>query len=77
MYTSGGSRGSMYKKLKYLRMKNQYTTKAMAEKLGISKPFYSQLENQNRRLSYEMAIRISQIFKLKPDDIFYDDMKKQ
>lgn len=63
----------MYKKLKYLRIKNQYTTKVMAEKLGISKPFYSQLENQNRRLSYEMAIKISQIFKLKPDDIFYDD----
>ncbi len=65
----------MYKKLKYLRIKNQYTTKVMAEKLGISKPFYSQLENQNRRLSYEMAIKISQIFKLKPDDIFYDDHK--
>lgn len=67
----------MYKKLKQLRIKNKYTTKMMAEKLDISKPFYSQIENQNRRLSYEMAIKISKIFGLKPDDIFYSDMKSQ
>lgn len=66
----------MYKKLKELRIKNKYTTKMMSEKLGISKPFYSQIENQNRRLSYEMAIKIANIFKMKPDDIFYNDMKK-
>lgn len=66
----------MYKFLRNLRIKNQYTTKMMAEKLGISKPFYSQLENQNRRLSYEMAVKISNVFGLKPDDIFYKDMKK-
>ena len=66
----------MYKKLKQLRIKNKYTTKMMAEKLGISKPFYSQIENQNRRLSYEMAIKISKIFRLKPDDIFYNDVHK-
>lgn len=66
----------MYKKLKELRIKNQYTTKVMSEKLGISKPFYSQIENQNRRLSYEMAIKISKLFGLKPDDIFYDDIDK-
>lgn len=66
----------MYKKLKQIRVQNKYTTKVMAEKLGISKPFYSQIENQNRRLTYEMAIKISNIFNLKPDDIFYYDMKK-
>lgn len=67
----------MYKKLKQLRIKNKYTTKMMAEKLEISKPFYSQIENQNRRLSYQMAIKISKIFGLKPDDIFYNDMKSE
>ena len=60
----------MYKKLRELRLKNNLTIKMMAEKLDISKPFYSQIENQNRRLSYEMAIKISSIFGLKPDDIF-------
>lgn len=67
----------MYKRLKQLRIKNKYTTKMMAEKLEISKPFYSQIENQNRRLSYQMAIKISKIFGLKPDDIFYNDMKSE
>jgi len=66
----------MCNKLKKLRKMNRYTTKEMSEKLGISKPFYSQLENKKRRLSYEMAIKISSIFGLKPDDVFYNDMKK-
>lgn len=65
----------MNRKLKELRIKHKYTAKAMSEKLGISKPFYSQIENQKRRLSYEMAIKISNVFGLKPDDIFYEDMK--
>lgn len=66
----------MYNTLKQLRKKNKYTSKMMADKLEISKPFYSQLENGKRRLSYEMAIKISNVFNVKPDDIFYNDMKK-
>ena len=65
----------MYKKLKELRVKNNLTTKVMAEKLDISKPFYSQIENQKRRLSYDMAVKIASIFSLYPDEIFYEDMK--
>ena len=34
----------------------------MAERLGISKPFYCQIENGSRRLSYDMAVRIAEIF---------------
>ena len=45
----------------------------MAEKLEISKPFYCQIENGKRRLTYDMAVRIAQIFKKKPDAIFYED----
>ena len=63
----------MYKKLKELRQKNRYTTQIMADKLGISKAFYCQIENGVRRLSYDMAVRISKIFNLKPDTIFYKD----
>lgn len=59
--------------LKELRCHKKYTTKQMSERLGISKPFYCQLENRTRRLSYAMAIKISAIFDLKPDDVFYDD----
>lgn len=67
----------MNKKLKELRLKKKYTTKQMSEKLGISKPFYCQLENNKRRLSYEMAIKISAIFKLHPDSVFYEDFKNR
>lgn len=67
----------MFKKLRELRLQNGYTTKDMANKLYISKPFYSQLENQNRRLSYDMAAKISQIFNMKPDEVFYQDYKNK
>lgn len=65
----------MYQKLRELRVKKQYTTQDMANKLNISKPFYSQLENQMRRLSYDMSINIAEIFNKKPDQIFYEDHK--
>ena len=65
----------MYQKLKEMRKKKKYTSQDMAEKLGISKPFYSQLENQMRRLSYDMAIQIADIFGKKPDQIFLEDHK--
>lgn len=45
----------------------------MAEQLGISKPFYCQIENQSRRLSYDMAVRISAVFHKKPDQLFFED----
>lgn len=63
----------MHKKLKELRLKNHYTSKIMADKLKISKPFYSQLENDKRKLTYDMAIKIAKIFNTKPDKIFYED----
>lgn len=64
-----------FKTLKQLRKKNNLTSKDMATRLGISKAFYSQIENRTRRLSYDMAIKISKIFNSKPDDIFYEDSK--
>lgn len=63
----------MSNRLKELRQKKKYTAKQMSERLGISKPYYCQLENRTRRLSYEMAIKIAAIFKLKPDAVFYRD----
>lgn len=65
----------MYQTLKDLRKKKKLTMQDMADQLGISKPFYSQLENQSRKLSYDMAVRIAQIFRKKPDQIFLEDYK--
>jgi putative transcriptional regulator len=45
----------------------------MAKMLGISKPYYWQIENKKRRLYYSLAKKIASIFKLKPDDIFYEE----
>lgn len=63
-------------KLKKIRIKKGLTCGDMALKLGISKPFYWQIENDKRNLSYRMAVKIASIFKMKPDDIFYSDFKK-
>ena len=63
----------MYKKLKEMRYKKGLTAKEVAEKVGISKAFYCQLENRKRRLSYDAAIKIAGVFNVKPDYIFYNE----
>lgn len=67
----------MHKKLKELRLKKHYTTEYMANKIGISKPFYCQIENERRGLSYENAVKIASVFNKKPDQIFYEDYIKE
>lgn len=58
-------------KLKEIRKKHNYTIYDMAKKLDITPSFYSQIENKKRRLFYDTAIKIAQIFNMKPDEIFY------
>ena len=67
----------MFWKLRELRIKKRYTTRDMSEMLNISKPFYCQIENQKRRLSYDMAVKIASIFNVRPDTIFYKDFISQ
>ena len=67
----------MFTKLKEKRLQKRYTNKMMAEKLGISKTFYYQIENGSRKLTYDMAIKIADIFKVKPDTLFYDNYVMQ
>ena len=59
--------------LKELREQQGLSYEDMAKKLGISKAFYWQIEHKNRRLYYDMAKKIAEIFNLKPDDIFFED----
>lgn len=59
-------------KLRELRLQNNLTYLDMANQIGICKAYYWQLEHGNRRLYYEMALKIAKIFNLKPDDLFYD-----
>jgi putative transcriptional regulator len=48
----------------------------MAKLLKISKTYYWQLENNKRRISYDRAVKIAAIFDLKPDEIFYAEVRK-
>lgn len=63
--------------LKKIREKKGFTYAKMAKLLNISSVYYWQIENDKRKLSYLMAVKISNIFKLKPDDIFYKDFKSK
>ena len=58
-------------KLKKIRQKKNISIYEMAEYLEITPAYYSQLENKRRRLFYDSAVKISAIFCLKPDDLFY------
>lgn len=64
-------------KLKELRKKEGYTLQQMGDMLNISKIYYWQLENNKRRLYYEMAVKIAKIFNKKPDTIFYEELSKK
>lgn len=60
-------------KLKELREKKGLSCEEIAKILNISKSYYWQIENKNRRLYYDLAKKIAAIFNLKPDDIFFDN----
>lgn len=58
-------------KLKEIRKKKGFTQKQIAEKLNITVSFYSQIENMKKRLYYDTAIKIADIFNMRPDQLFY------
>jgi len=63
-------------KLIELRKQKGYSMKDMAEMLDICTSYYCQLELGHRNLYYKLAIKIADIFKLKPDEMFYEDITK-
>ena len=63
----------MYLQLKELRKENNLSIYDMANKLNISAVQYYFIENQKRILYYDMAIKISRIFNMRPDQIFYTE----
>ncbi len=63
-------------KLKEVRKEKGISIYEMAEKLGITASFYSQIENKKRRLFYDTAIKIADIFNMKPDELFYTEEEK-
>ena len=59
--------------LKERRKKIGFSSKQMAKQLDISIPFYSQIENGQRRLTYDMAVKIALVLKTKPDKLFFEE----
>ena len=62
-------------KLQNLRKENNLSFLDVAREVGICKAYYWQIENGNRRLYYDLALRIAKVFNKKPDEIFYDYYK--
>lgn len=63
------------KKLKELRTMNNLTVIEISKIIGISPTYYWQIENKQRRLYYELAVKIAKVFNKKPDEIFYEEYK--
>ncbi len=62
-------------KLQNLRKSLGLSYETVAKEVGICKAYYWQIENGNRRVYYDLALRIARVFKLKPDDLFYEYYK--
>jgi len=56
--------------LKSIREGARKTHQDVADEVGVSKPYYWQIENGKRGLSYELAVKIAAVFNKKPDEIF-------
>lgn len=63
-------------KLITLRKTKNLTTNDMAHILNISQSMYSYIEIGRERLSYDLSVKISDYFKITPDELFYDDYMK-
>jgi putative transcriptional regulator len=57
-------------KLKELRISEKKTYQDVADEIEVTKPYYWQIENGKRGLSYGMAVKIAAVFGKKPDEIF-------
>ncbi len=60
-------------KLKEIRNNKKMTYQQVADEIGISKEYYWMIENGKRRITYELAVKIAQVFKSSPDFIFLDN----
>ena len=63
-------------KLREIRKKAGLNTTEVAEIIGISQSMYSYIEIGRERLSYDIAVKLSELFKSSPDELFYDDFKQ-
>lgn len=64
-------------KLREVRFAHNKTLQQVADEIEVSKPYYWQIENGKRGLSYGLAVKISSVFNMNPDDIFlFEELTK-
>ncbi|MFB4211317.1 helix-turn-helix transcriptional regulator [Shouchella sp. JSM 1781072] len=63
-------------KLKQVRLEHHMTLEQVAKQIHVSTPFYWQIENGKRGLSYELAVKIANVFSTTPDALFLDELNK-
>lgn len=56
--------------IKKLRTKEKMSQEALAEKLNCSREFISRVENKKERISLNMMLKIAQLFKINPSNLF-------
>ena len=58
------------KKLQTIRKSNGYTQEQLAEQIGVSVRYISDVEQDRAKTSYEVLIKICNIFKISLDQVF-------
>ncbi len=67
----------MFTKLINYRKENNIKMGQMAKKLNISDTFYLLMEKGNRKINYEMAVKIAKVLNTKPDALLFDDQVRK
>lgn len=57
-------------RMKERRLELNLTHEQVADKLGIDRSTYTNIENGNRNPSFDLSLKIKRLFKVKSDDIF-------
>lgn len=70
------------KKIKYIILKslikdNNYTSKNISNLIGYKDDYVKKIMDNKKELTYEDAVKISSIFHMTPDDIFYTEYKSK
>ena len=61
--------------LKQLRLDNHYTQKELSKKVGVTTRYISDIEQDRSRASYDILIKLCNVYKVTLDEIFSDYLK--
>lgn len=62
----------MRHKLRQLRVNKKLTQEQIAQKVGIDRAYYTNIELGNKNPSFKVAVKIKKVLNCNDDDIFLD-----